>query len=158
MKDIKEIIVKSIISAQPFLAHQYRSCQPENFMNNMCFQILGFDIMLDSKLKPWLLEVNHTPSFVTDTPLDLFIKQNVITDALALMNINPKTKTEILNSRKEEQQRRVYTGKTKKLTQEEKIKEIYRCQILRDEYEKANCGGYERIFPPSSVNFPVNPS
>jgi len=28
----------------------------------MCFQLLGFDIMIDSKLEPFLLEVNHSPS------------------------------------------------------------------------------------------------
>ena len=27
-----------------------------------CFQILGFDVMLDAALTPWLLEVNHSPS------------------------------------------------------------------------------------------------
>jgi len=53
----------------------------------MCFEILGFDIILDSKLKPWLLEINHTPSFQTDTPLDQRIKHNVIKEALLLMNI-----------------------------------------------------------------------
>jgi tubulin polyglutamylase TTLL6/13 len=36
----------------------------------MCFEILGFDIMLDSDLNPYLIEVNHTPSFTADTPLD----------------------------------------------------------------------------------------
>ena len=30
-----------------------------------------FDIMLDENLNSWLLEVNHTPSFHTDSPLDL---------------------------------------------------------------------------------------
>jgi len=33
----------------------------------MCFEILGMDVMIDHKLKPWLLEVNHTPSFVIDS-------------------------------------------------------------------------------------------
>ena len=57
-------------------------------MNNMCFHILGMDIILDSNIKPWLLEVNHTPSFATDSPLDATIKKNVIRDALILMNIS----------------------------------------------------------------------
>lgn len=29
----------------------------------MSFEIFGFDIMIDNKLKPYLIEVNHTPSF-----------------------------------------------------------------------------------------------
>jgi tubulin polyglutamylase TTLL6/13 len=62
----------------------------------MCFEILGFDILIDSTLKPFLLEVNHTPSFTTDTPLDSFIKKNLIRDAISIMNINVKTKNEII--------------------------------------------------------------
>ena len=56
----------------------------------MCFELFGFDIILDDTLKPWLLEVNHTPSFTCDTPLDNEIKKNLITDTLIL--INPKNK------------------------------------------------------------------
>lgn len=63
----------------------------------MCFEILGFDILIDSSLKPYLLEVNHTPSFTTDTPLDSYIKKNLIRDAITLMNINVKTKNEIIS-------------------------------------------------------------
>ena len=34
---ICHIIIKTLISAQPILAHTYRSCQPDNIQNNMCF-------------------------------------------------------------------------------------------------------------------------
>ena len=43
-----------------------------------CFEVLGIDIMLDSALKPWLIECNHLPSFGTDSPLDLDIKNRLI--------------------------------------------------------------------------------
>lgn len=61
----------------------------------MCFEILGMDVILDSKLKPYLLEVNHTPSFSTDTPLDKTIKKGLIRDTLLLMDINPINKQRI---------------------------------------------------------------
>lgn len=82
----------------------------------MCFELLGFDVILDYKLKPYLLEVNHTPSFTTDTPLDCYIKKNAIRDALRLMNISVETKMETIMNRKEEMQKRVLTGIKKKLT------------------------------------------
>jgi len=53
----------------------------------MCFEILGFDVMLDEKLKPWLIEINHTPSFATDTPLDFKIKKDLIAETLQLLNM-----------------------------------------------------------------------
>ena len=46
-----------------------------------CFEIFGFDILIDSDLKPWLLEVNLSPSLATDAPLDLCIKSTLLTDA-----------------------------------------------------------------------------
>ena len=52
-----------------------------------------FDIILDHKLRPWLLEVNHSPSFTTDTPLDKQIKRNLIGDAINLLNLSHKRKT-----------------------------------------------------------------
>lgn len=53
----------------------------------MCFEILGFDILIDDAFKPWLLEVNHSPSFNTDLQIDAEIKERVIGDALELLNM-----------------------------------------------------------------------
>ena len=63
----------------------------------MCFHILGLDVMLNNKGDPFLIEVNHTPSFSTDTPLDYQIKRNLIKDSLVLMNISVKKKNELYN-------------------------------------------------------------
>lgn len=48
----------------------------------MCFELLGFDIIIDRNLKPYLLEVNHAPSFNTDTPLDYLVKKQLLIDTL----------------------------------------------------------------------------
>jgi tubulin polyglutamylase TTLL6/13 len=42
--------------------------------------------MIDNRDHCFLLEVNHTPSFTTDTPLDHIIKKNLIKDTLVMMN------------------------------------------------------------------------
>jgi tubulin polyglutamylase TTLL6/13 len=61
----------------------------------MCFQILGLDIFLDEKLKPWLIEVNSLPSYQTDSPLDRKIKFDLVFETLAMLNLNPKRKKKL---------------------------------------------------------------
>ena len=41
-------------------------------------------------LRPWLIEVNHSPSFNIDSPLDLAIKEELINDTIQLVRIDPK--------------------------------------------------------------------
>lgn len=89
---IKDVILKCLCAVQPMLAHTYRSCQPDDVENSMCFEILGFDVFLDDKLKPWILEVNHAPSFATDSSLDYKIKKGVIADAIKLLNLSAQRK------------------------------------------------------------------
>lgn len=67
----------------------------DNFANDMCFEVLGFDIMIDHKLNPYLLEINYTPSFTTDTPLDRLIKKNLIQDTLNILDISDKWKKQM---------------------------------------------------------------
>ena len=58
----------------------------------MCFELLGFDIILDSNLKPMLLEVNHAPSFATDSPLDNDIKHKLFVDMFAILGLTVERK------------------------------------------------------------------
>ena len=60
----------------------------------MCFELLGFDVILDSELTPWLLEVNHAPSFATDSPLDYEIKSKLFVDMFQMLNLSIDRKKE----------------------------------------------------------------
>lgn len=50
-------------------------------------ELYGFDILIDSELKPWLLEVNLSPSLGCDTPLDTRIKSALLADLLTLVGL-----------------------------------------------------------------------
>jgi tubulin polyglutamylase TTLL4 len=47
--------------------------------------VYGFDIIIDAKLKPWLLEVNVCPSLSSSSPLDKQIKTSLLCDTLHLV-------------------------------------------------------------------------
>lgn len=51
------------------------------------FSILGMDVLVDESLKPWLLEVNHLPSFGCDSPLDWNIKERLISQTFDILKI-----------------------------------------------------------------------
>jgi hypothetical protein len=49
-----------------------------------CFQLLGFDVLLDEDLKPWVLEVNYRPSLDWGTQQEHDLKVKLIEDVLNL--------------------------------------------------------------------------
>lgn len=69
-----------------------RTCDYNNEEPSVCFELLGFDIMLLETGEPILLEVNHQPSLVTDSPFDLAVKKSLIMDTINLLNLDEKDK------------------------------------------------------------------
>nr|XP_056721742.1 tubulin polyglutamylase TTLL13 [Euleptes europaea] len=148
-RDIEDIIIKTLIAAHPVLKHNYRTCFPNHISGCACFEILGFDILLDRKLKPWLLEVNHSPSFTTDSRLDREVKDALLCDAINLINLRACDKRKVL----EEDKRRV---KERLLQAHQPPREARREQMessqaawlaQAEKYENSHLGGYRRIFP-----------
>ena len=56
--------------------------------------------MIDDNMKPYLIEVNHAPSFATESPFDLNIKQKLLEDTFRILNLSQKKKNNLLNQSK----------------------------------------------------------
>lgn len=50
-----------------------------------CVELFGFDILIDSKFKTWLLEINYSPALSLDCPVDVKVKKSLINDFIDLM-------------------------------------------------------------------------
>lgn len=98
----------------------------------MCFHVLGVDIMITSGMKPYLIEINHTPSFQTGTPLDYKVKKNLIIDTLKLMRITSKNKKMLFEKAKVLIKRRVETGKREIVRGEKRQQLLAQAQEKRD--------------------------
>lgn len=78
-KRIKDIVVKTVISGEYAIDRITKNCSSSRYS---CFEILGFDIILDENYKPWLLEVNCGPSMCNNTPVESAVKGSLLKDAL----------------------------------------------------------------------------
>ena len=131
-------------------------------MRANCFCVYGFDIMIDDQLKPWLIEVNLTPSLASSSPLDKRIKTMCVCDTLTLVGIRPYQKAKVHAMEPEEvqlgpfeqsmtleklQEKDKFDG-TEKLTEDE----IEMFLDLEDENKRR--GNFDKVYPlESNVNF-----
>lgn len=55
-----------------------KSVQSVIINDKHCFEMYGFDVLLDSNCKPWLIEINSSPSLTTTTKKDLNLKMDLL--------------------------------------------------------------------------------
>ena len=81
---MKDIIMKTLVSVEPTINS---SLAKNPTSRNNCFELYGFDILIDAQLKPWILEVNVLPSLSSSSVFDKRIKTMLVCDALTLVGI-----------------------------------------------------------------------
>ncbi|XP_032955883.1 tubulin polyglutamylase TTLL13 isoform X2 [Rhinolophus ferrumequinum] len=150
---IEDIVIKTIISAHSVLRHNYRTCFPQHLSGGICacFEILGFDILLDHKLKPWLLEVNHSPSFTTDSQLDREVKDALLCDAMTLVNLRGCDKRKVMEEDKRRVKERLFQchqqPREARYSRREQTESSHTALLDQERYEDSHLGGYRRIYP-----------
>ena len=83
---MKDVIIKALIAIEPQIVnHTNRNTKHRNLF----FELYGFDILLDAELKPWLLEVNVSPSLSSSSPFDKRVKTMLVCDTMNLVGVTP---------------------------------------------------------------------
>jgi len=147
---IKLLILKSLVCCNEKVPHQPN-----------CFEVYGYDVLLDQQMRPWLIEINSSPSLAQENQLDTRIKRAMIADTLRLVNpmsFDREVFLDVLHSRAKEMERnrlRAFQRRSSNSEQDRLNKEltgIFRGQIPRSYGEMPEYqGGYSRLCPDEEV-------
>ncbi|CAJ1379479.1 unnamed protein product [Effrenium voratum] len=77
-------LIAPVLWRRPGLVHSLKAVQNVIVNDKHCFEMYGFDVLIDKDLRPWLLEVNASPSLTTTTEDDRLLKLRLINDVLTI--------------------------------------------------------------------------
>lgn len=173
---MKDLVIKTIISGEASISSLTKANITSRYN---CYELFGIDVLLDEDLKPWLLEVNISPSLHSASPLDIHVKGPLVSTVLniAQFQVPLKTNLEMLTKDKPNKlaslpyDSRLYTVYLSKEERDKHIiytnmeeREMYLRDILstltsddvrhliQAEDELTQCGDMERIFPTSATH------
>ena len=75
-QQMDDIFIKGLQSVQKLIIN-----------DKHCFELYGFDIMFDDTLKPWIIEVNASPSLTASSPTDYELKIGLLEDMLHIVDM-----------------------------------------------------------------------
>jgi hypothetical protein len=157
-RDMKEVAVKTLIACESEVFTKLKSLSGSD---KCCYEVFGFDMLLNESLFVYLIEVNIYPSMATGSPLDKRIKETLITDALHIKGVpipskeqstgppkmsglnRIKTKRLLNQQNRETLKRRLRTGKLGKLSNED-------LDVIKEsaaEFARASTTNYDIAFP-----------
>ncbi|XP_028904486.1 probable tubulin polyglutamylase TTLL9 isoform X1 [Ornithorhynchus anatinus] len=74
-----DLLVRSLLSVHRVIVSDRRR-----------FQLYGYDVLIDRRLKPWLLEVNASPSLTASSPEDYELKTCLLEDVLHVVDMEAR--------------------------------------------------------------------
>jgi tubulin polyglutamylase TTLL4 len=102
-KNIKTLCIKTLMAVEPQITTAMRSAKHRN----QCFEVYGFDVIIDAKLRPWLLEVNVAPSLSSSSPYDKQVKTMLLCDTLHLVGFRIFDRKRVEDDKKKEHRHRL---------------------------------------------------
>lgn len=165
---VKDLVVKAVLSVEPVIAN---NMQRASRNRHLCFELYGFDVILDADLRPWLLEVNVLPSLSSGAELDKRIKTALLTDVFSTVGVVPYNKKKVLRELEAAKWEK-FSGiqakpaprdvdescdlglqppskirPAKELAAATELNEEEQTVIIEKLEEQSRCGDFERVFP-----------
>ncbi|XP_063866621.1 tubulin monoglutamylase TTLL4-like isoform X2 [Scylla paramamosain] len=138
---VADLVIKTIISGEHDIVVRTRKNVRSRYS---CHELFGFDVIIDERLRPWLLEVNISPSLHSASPLDHSVKGPLIADLLNMVafhvpdKLSQQQQTNLLADLNLGEKvsglcldRRIYT---RLLTPDEQLKHVTINAMSRSEY------------------------
>lgn len=144
--NIDDAIIKTVMAALPTVRHEYHVAFPHG-SSNACFEILGFDFIFDCQMRPYILEVNHSPSLHTDSDVDHEIKDALLQDAFNILNLQTTNREDILAEERKRAWERLFTvtRRGSVLSRERARNEMISNQ--KTAWENSHMGNFRKIYP-----------
>jgi tubulin polyglutamylase TTLL4 len=172
-KNLQQLVIKTIITGESPI-HQL--CEENMLSRYNCYELFGVDVLLDENLKPWLLEVNISPSLHSSSPLDAHVKGPLVQMLfdLAQFHFPPRLSQLVRQSPQCFEPKLYTTSLTRKEREKHNLFEQYECRqdyledvlaeltgddvrkLTQAEDELTVKGRFERIFPTAQTHKYLN--
>ena len=96
MESIKDVCIKTVLSVENPIVTNMGACRSKT----SCFEVYGFDVIIDAAFKPWLLEVNVSPSLSSSSPMDKYTKSLLMSDSFYLCGLKMFDRKMLENQKK----------------------------------------------------------
>jgi tubulin polyglutamylase TTLL1 len=80
-----EVTERLFLQINQIVIQSLKACQSVVINDRHCFELYGYDVIIDEDFKPWLIEVNASPSLAASTRADRLMKAKVINDTLNIV-------------------------------------------------------------------------